>query len=292
MGNDDDTGNRFDNGTGNGSGSLNDDDSASNNGSGGGHDGGNGQPRHEGGRRPLIGLTGRRKSAAMIDGFPDSLGGLAIDLYIADYARSVLAAGGLPVHLPMDADPTEYLGHIHGVLLSGGADLEPSTYGQAPDGNGLYEAERDELELALLAGAVERQLPVLGICRGLQLINVYAGGTLHQDVPEHARYDIPPHTRVHEVSFEPESRLGLIYGGSLGSSAAPHMVNSLHHQTVDRVGDGLKVSARGDDGVIEGLELPGLDLMAVQWHPEMLREPEPIFAWLIAQANKRLEQRV
>lgn len=242
------------------------------------------------GPKPLIGLTGRRKTAVEIDGFPDNLDKLAIDLYIADYAGGVLSAGGLPVHLPMDADPVEYVDHLHGVLLTGGADVQPSTYGATADGNGLYESERDELELALLAGAMERDLPVLGICRGLQIINVHAGGTLHQDVPEHARYDIAPHTRIHEISFEAETRLGLMYGGSPNRSSAGSLkVNSLHHQTVDQVGDGLKVSARGDDGVIEALELPGHDLLAVQWHPEMLLEPEPVFDWLIGRARKRMD---
>ncbi len=251
------------------------------------------------GPKPLIGLSGRRKSASLIDGFPDSLADLAIDLYIADYARSVLAAGGLPVHLPMDADPTDYLGHIHGIVLSGGADVEPQTYGDEPDGNGLYEPERDELELSLLAGAIDRDLPILGICRGLQIINIHAGGTLHQHVPEHARYDVGPEQRTHSVTFEPETRLALLYGGdprATGGSGSDQtgagagvMVNSLHHQTVDRVGEGLKVSARGADGVIEGLELPGSDLLAVQWHPEMLLDPEPVFDWLIAQAGRRLD---
>ncbi|MGH1489650.1 MAG: gamma-glutamyl-gamma-aminobutyrate hydrolase family protein [Acidimicrobiales bacterium] len=238
--------------------------------------------------KPLIGLSGRRKSAKDVAGFPDSLSGLEIDLYIADYARAVLAAGGLPVHLPMDADPTDYLGQIHGVLLSGGADIAPEMYGQEPDGQGGYEPERDALELTLLAGAIDQDLPVLGICRGLQMINVHAGGTLHQHVPEHARYDVAPHAKTHEVTFESETRLSLLYGGSTDSSPSARMVNSLHHQTIDELGHGLKVSARGDDGVIEGLELPGQDLLAVQWHPEMLLEPEPVFDWLISQANKRL----
>lgn len=248
------------------------------------------------GHKPLIGLSGRRKSAAQVDGFPDSLSELAIDLYIADYSNSVLAAGGLPVHLPMDADPNEYLGYVHGVVLSGGADIDPEVYGERPDGNGLYEQERDELELSLLAGAIDHDLPVLGICRGLQLINVHAGGSLHQHVPEHARYDIAPDTRSHPVVFEPETRLGLLYGGrphastEAAASGSQHvaMVNSLHHQTVDRVGDGLRVAARSDDGVIEGLERPGRDLLAVQWHPEMLIEPEPVFDWLVNQAAKRM----
>ena len=239
------------------------------------------------GAKPLIGLTGRRKPAADIAGFPDILGKVPVDLYIADYAVAVLAAGGLPVHLPMEADPLDFTDHLHGVLLTGGADIEPSHYGHVPDGNGFYESERDAFELRLLDGAVEQELPVLGICRGLQLVNIHAGGTLHQHLPDHARYDLAPHTRIHEVHFEPETRLSLLYGRSPNADEAIK-VNSLHHQTVNRLGDGLKVGARSEDGVVEGVEKPGADLLAVQWHPEMLTEPEPVFDWLIRQAAKRL----
>jgi putative glutamine amidotransferase len=241
--------------------------------------------------KPLIGLTGRRRSAAAIAGFPASLHGLAIDLYLADYAREVLAAGGLPVNLPMDADPLDYLAHLDGILLSGGADLHPARYGAEPDGNGDYEPDRDALELRLLAGARERELPVLGICRGLQLINVAAGGTLHQHVAEHARYDVAPDTHVHEVTFEADSLLGSLYQSTPmnrgTSSASARPVNSLHHQTVDRVGDGLVVVARSADGTVEGLETPDGSMVAVQWHPEMLSTPEPVFGWLIEAAQAR-----
>lgn len=238
--------------------------------------------------KPLIALSGRRKTGDKVSGFPDCLDDRYVNMYLADYSKCVLAAGGLPVYLPMDADPADYMPYLHGVLLSGGADVEPARYGQEPDGNGEYETERDRLEFALLDGAYDHDLPVLGICRGVQVINVHAGGTLHQHMPEHARYDLPADTRVHEVHFEPESRLGLLYAGAPGSEAAPVKVNSLHHQAVDRVGDGLKVSARDGDGVVEGIELPGQDLVAVQWHPEMLSEPEPVFDWLIRQAAARV----
>ena len=243
------------------------------------------------GAKPLIGLPGRRKTGKQVDGFPESLHGLDIDLYLADYSRSVLRAGGLPVNIPMDADPFDYTPYLHGIVLTGGADVDPSNYEHAPDGNGAYEADRDALELSLLEEALAADLPVLGICRGLQLINIHAGGTLHQHVPEHARYDVAPNARVHEVTFEPHSRLGLLYtGGPDGTDASPIAVNSLHHQTVDRVGGDLMVSARDGDGVVEGLELPGQDVLAVQWHPEMLQEPEPVFDWLIRQAVKRLKE--
>ncbi|MEM9561773.1 MAG: gamma-glutamyl-gamma-aminobutyrate hydrolase family protein [Actinomycetota bacterium] len=240
-------------------------------------------------QRPLIGLSGRRRSGADIAGFPGSLGHLPIDLYLADYATGILAAGGLPVHLPMDADPADYADRLDGVLLSGGADLEPGLYGADPDGNGDYEPERDRLELDLLASAEDRSLPVLGICRGLQVINVAAGGTLNQHVPEHARYDVHPAGHVHDVSFDPGSLLAAIHGGEATRPGAPvrRGVNSLHHQTVDRIGDGLIVTAMADDGTVEGLESPAGDLVAVQWHPEMLDGTEPVFDWLVARAGER-----
>lgn len=228
--------------------------------------------------KPLIGLSGRRKSAAEVAGFPDSLAGLAVDLYLADYARRVLEAGGLPVHLPMDTDPVDYLPRLDGILLSGGADMAPVTYGAEPDGHGTYEPERDQLELAMLTGARARGLPVLGICRGLQVINVDAGGTLHQHVPVHARYEIGPDSRVHAVTFEPGSLLGRLYGQGAE-------VNSLHHQTVEEVGSGLRVTARADDGTVEGLESEDGMMVAVQWHPEMLPATEPVFGWLVEQAR-------
>lgn len=243
-----------------------------------------------GSTKPLIGLTGRRTFAAKVDGFPDSLDGLAIDLYLADYANEVMSAGGLPLHLPIDADPHEYVAHLDGVLLSGGADLHPSRYGAEPDGNGAYEPRRDELELALLEAARANDLPVLGICRGLQVLNVAAGGSLHQHVVEHARYDVGPDTCVHEVSFEPGSLLESIYGGASASSGSVagdrRLVNSLHHQTVDRVGDGLVVAARSSDGSVEGLETVDGSVVAVQWHPEMLTRSEPVFGWLVERARK------
>ncbi len=230
-----------------------------------------------GSSRPLIGLPGRRRKVGSLVGFPDNLADLDIDLYFTDYTRAVLAAGGLPVHLPVDADPRLYLDLLDGIVLSGGADVEPERYGQANTASDT-EPERDEFEFALLDGAVTAGVPVLGICRGLQILNVHAGGTLHQSVPEHARYDLATDDRCHPVSFVPDSRLGRLYGPEL-------MVNSLHHQTVDRLGNGLAIAGRADDGTIEALELVGHDVLAVQWHPEMLDGLEPVWAWLIDRAR-------
>lgn len=201
-------------------------------------------------------------------------------MYLSGYAQSVLAAGGLPVYVPLDVDPRPYLDHLDALVLTGGADVEPGRYGHQPDGNGHYEPERDDLELGLLAAAVDRQVPVLGICRGLQVLNVLTGGTLHQDVPPHARYDLDPGEAVHRVAFEPGTVLHGLYG-------AGTEVNSLHHQSVDRLGAGLVVAARADDGTVEGLEVPGADVLAVQWHPEMRPAAEPVFAWLVERARAR-----
>lgn len=233
-------------------------------------------------RRPLIGLTGRRKTGADLAGTPESLRELEGDWYYADYARGVLHAGGLPVHLPLDVDPALFVGRLDGVLLSGGADVEPVRYGALPDDHAdAPETIRDAFELTLLSAAVDHELPVLGICRGLQILNVFAGGTLHQNVPEHARYDVAPATLTHPVEITSGSELARLYGGS-------HVVNSLHHQTIDRVGDGLVVTA-SHDGTVEGLEHRSLPILAVQWHPEMLetRDSDPVFGWIVEQAALR-----
>ncbi len=207
-----------------------------------------------------------------------------VDLYLADYTRDVLAAGGLPILIPVDAPVGAYVSRLDGIVLSGGADIEPSHYGAEPDGTGGYEPERDELELPLLKQALEEELPMLGICRGLQLLNVATGGSLHQDVPVHSRYDVDPAETVHEVTFSEHSRLGLLYGEQTS-------VNSLHHQTIDRLGEGLTVTGRADDGTVEALEMPGRDVVAVQWHPEMRPGVEPVFDWLIKQAIRVRELR-
>ena len=231
---------------------------------------------------PLIGLPGRRTRGRQITDFPEILDDLELDLYFADYARGVLEAGGIPIHLPLDVDAAAVAGRLDGVLLTGGTDVNPDRYGAEPHRQLIApEDERDDFEFALFAGALDQGIPVLGICRGVQLINVFQGGSLDQHVAAHSRFDVPVATTVHPVSFIEGSTLHALYGLS-------REVNSLHHQAVLEVGRGLSVTARADDGAIEGLEM-GDDVVAVQWHPEMMdsRAHDPIFAWLVERASSR-----
>lgn len=233
--------------------------------------------------RPLIGLTGRRKTAGQIVGTPEILHGLEGDWFYADYARGILEAGGLPVNLPLDVDPSLFIGRLDGILLSGGADIAPAHYGAAAETEDFPpELERDDFELKLYRAAAQQELPILGICRGLQMVNVASGGTLHQHVPVHAGFDQDPSTLLHGLEIEPGSVLATLYG-------TEHKVNSLHHQTVATVGDGFRVTARSPDATVEGLEHETLPVVAVQWHPEMLatRSTDPIFTWLVDAASSR-----
>jgi len=230
--------------------------------------------------RPLIGLTGGRVRGRDLVGNLEVLGDSPVDVYYADYSQAVIAAGGIPLFVPLDLDPTIAADKLDGLLLTGGDDIAPVRYG-AEHGAHTHSPEptRDDHELALLSEAAERSLPTLGICRGLQLVNVHAGGTLHQHVPEHAYIDEPGDREQHQVSIEAGSLLGELYG-----STRP--VNSLHHQCVDQVGANLNVTASTATGDVEGLEHSDLPIVAVQWHPEMLptAPTDPIFTWLVSRA--------
>lgn len=234
--------------------------------------------------RPLIGLTGRRKIGSEVIGMPTPLLDKQLETHFSDYAKGVIAAGGLPVYLPLDVDPAAIVGRLDGVLLSGGADIGPERFGAAAETD-LYppEPERDDFELAVLEAAAQRGVPVLGICRGHQMINVYAGGTLRQHVPSHVAFDQPPETKSHVVTFESGSIVGELYGPSA-------WVNSLHHQTIDVVGPGLRATGVADDGVVEALEHNSLPMVSVQWHPEMMltRDSDPIFNWVVDAAAGRV----
>jgi putative glutamine amidotransferase len=182
-------------------------------------------------------------------------------------------ANAVPLVLPNveAADAATLLDRLDGVLLSGGVDVDPLLYGQPPHARlGRVDRRRDDFELALTREALRRDLPILAICRGQQVLNVATGGTLVQDIPSELKgaveHDAPGQRsrRSHEVVVVAASRLRQILGQDTVS------VNSFHHQAIDRLGEGLVVSARSKgDGVIEGVEIPGRRfVVAVQWHPE------------------------
>ena len=208
---------------------------------------------------------------------------LSFDLHFADYGRSVALAGGLPVELTRDADVEDMVSRLDGLVMSGGADVEPHHYGHEPhELLGAVEPERDEWEFALYAAARERGLPILAICRGFQLVNVAHGGTLRQHVElhegaGHPQWDVDGRKTTHSVSCRNSSLTAQVVGGSLE-------VNSLHHQTLDTLGEGLVVGATASDGVVESFYTSDASVLAVQWHPELLPAPDPTFVWLVKTA--------
>lgn len=216
---------------------------------------------------------------------------LSFDLHFSDYPRSVALAGGLPVELTRDAEVSGMIERIDGLVLSGGADLDPTHYDASPDENlGPLESDRDAWEMALLDAARERDMPVLAICRGFQLVNVVFGGTLHQHVElhegvGHPQWDVSGRSITHEVRVLDKTIASTLFPEVLG-------VNSLHHQTVDRVGDELIVSAVAPDGVVEGLESADGSILALQWHPELLSAPDRSFEWVVREASARMARGV
>ncbi|MBE52420.1 MAG: hypothetical protein CL448_05235 [Acidimicrobiaceae bacterium] len=234
-------------------------------------------------QKPLIGITGRRRKGEMLRGSLKVMNHLPFDVYWVDYAQGVIAAGGVPVFLPLSLDPAEIIPRLDGLLMSGGADIDPKRYGAEPEPElQSIEPARDEFELKILELVYECELPVAGICRGLQILNVHAGGSLYQDVPPHSVRDKAPSTRVHDITTEKGSILEKLYGEKLE-------VNSLHHQSIKTLGKHFSASATSNDGIVEGIEHSQLPIVAVQWHPEMLdtRDSDPIFKWLVSKAEVR-----
>jgi putative glutamine amidotransferase len=234
--------------------------------------------------RPLIGLSGRRWPATRLGSFvPAAMQGLNFDLHFSDYGRSVALAGGLPVELTRDADVNEMAAHLDGLVLSGGADVEPVHYDATPHEKlGETDPERDVWEFALYQAARAKGIPILAICRGFQLVNVAHGGTLNQHVElddgaGHPQWDVDGRHATHTVSCRSSSLTAQVVGGSLD-------VNSLHHQTLDVLGQGLVVGATAPDGVVESFYTQDNAVLAVQWHPELLPSPDPTFVWLVKTA--------
>jgi len=213
------------------------------------------------------------------------------------YFDAVTRAGGIAVLLPpqpVDAGIAEaVLDRLDGLIVTGGRDVDPARYGQAPHpATDEPRPDRDAWEDALLTAAIDRGLPFLGICRGLQVLNVARGGSLVQHLP-----DVVGSTRYNagggvfspnEVAVEPGTRLAGLLDGDAGLT-----VQSYHHQAVDEVGAGLVVTARSDDGTVQAVELPEVPFgVAVQWHPEEdAAEDARLFAGLVAAARAYREGR-
>lgn len=200
---------------------------------------------------------------------------------LVPYAEAIRHVGLNVVGLHPEGVHT--LDGLDGLLLSGGTDVNPKRYGETP--HPLLEDPddaRDSMEIDLLRQAIKSDMPILAICRGLQLLNVAQGGNLFQHLPNTPDHQQRGVTDVHSVETESGSKLRAIAG------AHTFAVNSRHHQAVERLGTGLVVSAKSTDGVIEGLELPGRRFaVAVQWHPEdrvPLRRPDTMLFRAFAQA--------
>ena len=209
----------------------------------------------------------------------------------ASYVEGVNRAGGVAVLLPPQPVDTgiaeRVLDGLDGLIITGGRDVDPASYGQRPhpatDEPDAANRERDALEFALVDGAIRRGLPLLGICRGAQVINVALGGTLHQHLP-----DVIGHTHHQKgnavfstsaVRTVPGTRLAALIGDCSDAQC-------YHHQAVDRLGDGLIVSAQDTDGVIEAVELPGANfVLAVQWHPEERLDDLRLFSAVVEAAS-------
>lgn len=235
--------------------------------------------------RPLIGITAYAEPSVRWGAWD-----LPAAVLPLAYVRQVEEAGGRALLVPPSEDGVEEtLAVLDGLLLSGGADIDPAVYGQEPHPETTgTRPDRDRGELALLEAALERDLPVLAVCRGSQLLNVARGGDLVQHLPEVVGDERHKHTpgafADHEVEISPGSRLA----GLVGVRAA---VKSHHHQGFGRVGEGLVGVAWADDGTLEGLEDPGRRFaLGVLWHPEEGRDAA-LFHALVDEARRYRDER-
>ena len=213
------------------------------------------------------------------------------------YVNPVIRAGGTPLLIPVGIPVErhrELLNRVDGLILTGGGDINPVTYGRPMHAtvSGVDDA-RDEIDLSLVRLAVDMKKPLLGICRGYQILNVAYGGTLYTDIASqmpnalfHACWnDLPRDFTPHIVTVEHGTKLAEIIGATQAS------VNSLHHQGVETVGAGLKVVATAPDGIVEGVEVPNHPFgIAVQWHPEAMpdrADMQAIFKALVIAAQEQ-----
>jgi len=234
--------------------------------------------------RPVIGITSYAEEARW------GVWELPAALIPLSYVRAVERAGGRPLLVPPSAEGVEEtLGVLDGLILSGGADLDPASYGAEahPETNGV-RPERDSAELALLEGALARDMPVLAVCRGSQVLNVARGGDLVQHLPEvvghEGHKESPGVFADHDVDVVPGTKLYGVVG-----ERAP--VKSHHHQGYGRLGQGLRESARAEDGTVEAIEDPSRRFaVGVLWHPEE-EEDAALFQALVEEARRYREER-
>ncbi|MET0900257.1 MAG: gamma-glutamyl-gamma-aminobutyrate hydrolase family protein [Mycobacterium sp.] len=239
--------------------------------------------------KPVLGLTTYLQQAQT--GVWDVLASYLPAIYL----EGVTLAGGIATLLPPqpvdEAIAARILDGLDGLILTGGRDVDPATYGQAPHPLTDEPArDRDTWELALLRGALARNLPVLGICRGAQVLNVALGGTLHQHLPDvvghgwHQAGNAVFNTSA--IQTVPGTRLAALIGASTDAQC-------YHHQAIDELGTGLLASAWDRDGVVEAVELPGAPfVLAVQWHPEERLDDLRLFAGVVDAARTYATERV
>lgn len=229
--------------------------------------------------RPIIGITSYAQEASWgAWTLPAALVPLA-------YVRSIELAGGRPLVVPpVDDAVDETLAVLHGLVLSGGADIDPEAYGEEPHPETtMTHPNRDQAELTLLEAALERDLPVLAICRGMQMLNILHGGNLHQHLPDLVGHEghrgTPGVFSDHSVRLEEGSTTSTILGGRAS-------VKSSHHQGLERIGEGLDVVGWADDGSVEAIEDRARRFaVGVLWHPEE-DEDKRLFEALVEQARR------
>lgn len=233
--------------------------------------------------RPLIGICANYST----DDKPGIITGLGLpgqewQLLADDYVKCIERAGGIPIIIPITEDfscTTETLGILDGLLFTGGSDIDPQFYNQLPKkGLGAIDPKRDEHEIALAKKVLfEMDMPVLGICRGIQILNVACGGTLYQDLalerPEgfnHTIIEAPKYYPTHKVKIKEQSKIHHIF------KSDEIKVNSFNHQGINRLAEEFEATMVAEDGLIEGIEMKGSRfVIAVQWHPEMMVERYP-----------------
>jgi putative glutamine amidotransferase len=231
--------------------------------------------------RPVIGICSAIESAQW------AAWEVVVNLSPRTYSLAVQRAGGVALILPPDdsvaENPDELLDLLDGLILAGGSDIDPGSYGAKPDPEtGTTWPERDRFELALGTRALERDMPVLGICRGMEMLNVIQGGTLNQHLGLELHRHTPGMFTDHRVELQPGSLAARVVGSDTTE------VKSAHHQGVEELGEGVVVTGHADDGVVEAIEVPERSFaVGVLWHPEE-DERSRVIGSLVDEARGRM----